>query len=445
MTSVAIVGGGPAGIAAGHALHRAGVPFELFDAGPPLPGRRHDRAQDLGVGVGGAGLFSDGKFSFFPSGTHLYTLPDRARLKAAFGAVADMLACAGIGAPAFPDDDSAADAATPGPFRQKAYPSLYGSLEQRIRLAHELTAGYAARIRSFCTVEDLSGASGEYRIRYRNEAGRLSSQTFTHVVIATGRFGALGSLLENALPLEEQRYEVGIRIEHPNEVGFLRTSSSPDVKLIMEGRQAEVRTFCTCRNGEVWLIPYEPVSALSGRSDGPPSGYSNFGLLPRFSGTSRRTGRAIWQHFWSRFANSRTALWQPLPEFLNGTIDARTAPPGGRPWHPREDFVRGDIARALHPELCDTLAASLRAMVECFPDMHGPETICLFPAVEGVGRFPASGGDLRIGSKAAWVCGDVVGRFRGLVPALVSGHYVGRAVAAHVSERRLEVTGAPAE
>ena len=136
MTSVAIVGGGPAGIAAAHALHRAGIPFELFDAGPPLSARRHDRAEDLGVGIGGAGLFSDGKFSFFPSGTHLYALPDRARFKAAFGAVAEMLACAGIGAPAFPGDDTAPDAALAGPFREKAYPSRYGSLAQRIRLAH---------------------------------------------------------------------------------------------------------------------------------------------------------------------------------------------------------------------------------------------------------------------------------------------------------------------
>lgn len=445
MTSVAIVGGGPAGIAAAHALHRAGTPFELFDAGPPLSARRHDRAEDLGVGIGGAGLFSDGKFSFFPSGTHLYALPDRARLKAAFGAVAEMLACAGIGAPAFPEDDTAPDAAPAGPFREKAYPSRYGSLAQRIRLAHDMTAGYASCIRPRCTVEGLSGAAGEYRISYRNGAGRLSSDNFTHVVLATGRFGGLATLLKDEVPVEEQRYEVGIRIEHPNEVGFLRTSGSPDVKLIMDGREAEVRTFCTCRNGEVWLIPYDAISALSGRSDGPPSAYSNFGLLPRFSGASRGTGRAIWRHFWSQFANSRAALWQPLPEFLTGKTDARTEPPGRRPWHPYESFVRGDIARALHPELHDTLAMSLRAMVECFPDMGGRETMCLFPAVEGVGRFPASGPELRVGTEAVWVCGDIVGRFRGLVPALVSGHYVGQAVAAQVRERRLEMAGSAAQ
>ncbi len=39
-----------------------------------------------------------------------------------------------------------------------------------------------------------------------------------------------------------------------------------------------------CEDGEVWLIPYDDISALSGRSDGPPSRFSNFGLLAKFRG-----------------------------------------------------------------------------------------------------------------------------------------------------------------
>ncbi|MCK7475343.1 MAG: hypothetical protein MZV49_21820 [Rhodopseudomonas palustris] len=46
-------------------MRRAGIDYRLFEAGPALLARRHDRADELGYGIGGAGLFSDGKFSYF--------------------------------------------------------------------------------------------------------------------------------------------------------------------------------------------------------------------------------------------------------------------------------------------------------------------------------------------------------------------------------------------
>ncbi|MCK7475342.1 MAG: hypothetical protein MZV49_21815 [Rhodopseudomonas palustris] len=108
-------------------------------------------------------------------------------------------------------------------------------------------------------------------------------------MLATGRFG--GTALEQLLgppriALQEQRYEIGIRIEHPNGRGFLGQLKDNDVKLILDGDGLQIRTFCTCRDGEVWHIPYPEGSALSGRSDGPRSGFSNFGLLPRFQASA---------------------------------------------------------------------------------------------------------------------------------------------------------------
>ena len=96
MMKVCIVGGGPAGLATAHALQRAGIEYRLFDAGPPLLARRHDCADDLGAGIGGAGLFSDGKFSYFPSGTALYQIGNAALLRLAYGAVARLLGDIGI-------------------------------------------------------------------------------------------------------------------------------------------------------------------------------------------------------------------------------------------------------------------------------------------------------------------------------------------------------------
>jgi uncharacterized FAD-dependent dehydrogenase len=158
-----------------------------------------------------------------------------------------------------------------------------------------------------------------------------------------------------------------------------------------------VRTFCTCRHGEVWLIPYDEVSALSGRSDGPPTPYSNFGLLPRFAGNMRGKGRAIWHHFASSYGGPRAALWQPLPDFVRGRVGrSATSAFSTRPWHPRNNYHRGNIAEVIHRELRAALATSIDELLDRFPDLDSTETVCLFPAIEGVGVFPLTDATLKV-------------------------------------------------
>lgn len=436
MKPVCIVGGGPAGLGVAHALRHAGIAFRLFDAGPPLEDRRHDCADELGAGIGGAGLFSDGKFSYFPSGTYLYELDDRDRLASAYGGVARMLDAAGISAPPFPTTAPAADA-NGHALRHKSYASQYGSLAQRRQLTRMLAGDDDVSVSAFCRVERITRMRDGFAVAWRDQrVDTVRTEHFAEIVLATGRFGGgiLAAQVECDLPLADQRYEVGIRIEHRNEVGFLPRIKNNDVKLISHHDGVEVRTFCTCRHGEVWHIPYDGVSALSGRSDGPHTDYSNFGLLPRFSGATRAQGRAVWQHFCSTSAPSRQALWQPLTEFISDTpvrIDGMTL--AGRPWHPRDNFVRGRINDRIHGHLRHILVEAIAALLAQYPDMNSPDTVCLFPAIEGAGVFPVTDGELRA-RDGIWCCGDVVGRFRGLVPALVSGQYVGRAIA----ERRID-------
>ncbi|NNC73016.1 MAG: hypothetical protein HKN78_09095, partial [Sphingomonadaceae bacterium] len=263
------------GLAAAYALHSAGADFTLFDEGAPLADRHHEDAEQLGIGIGGAGLFSDGKFSFFPSGTHLYKLGDRERLGTAYSAIADLLEGVGMQVPAFPEKSSPQEQGSG--FRAKHYVSRYGTLEQRDSLCRALAEGYADRITTRCRVEQIERTDQGYDLSCRDCDDRTVNRHFSQLIIANGRFGGRDLLRSfvGELPFEEQRFELGIRIEHPNGIGFLGACDDPDVKLLLNQDDVEVRTFCTCRHGEIWLIPYDDVSALSGRSDGPPSNYSN--------------------------------------------------------------------------------------------------------------------------------------------------------------------------
>jgi len=81
------------------------------------------------------------------------------------------------------------------------------------------------------------------------------------------------------------RVELGIRIEHDPSVGPLASCNDRDVKLIYQGADPgiEWRTFCSCREGQVVAIPFETLTAYSGRADCPPTGRCNFGLNLRLT------------------------------------------------------------------------------------------------------------------------------------------------------------------
>ena len=59
-----IIGAGPAGLAAGFMLKRFGLTYLILEKGKNIINRDVTNAHDISSGVGGCGLFSDGKLSF---------------------------------------------------------------------------------------------------------------------------------------------------------------------------------------------------------------------------------------------------------------------------------------------------------------------------------------------------------------------------------------------
>ena len=75
------------------------------------------------------------------------------------------------------------------------------------------------------------------------------------------------------------------------------------------GRAVEIRTFCTCRNGEVVLGRSGDLAAFSGRADGAATGRSNVGLVVRT--TDEAFGRDVERRLYDAPAESF-----PLDEWL---------------------------------------------------------------------------------------------------------------------------------
>lgn len=99
---IAIVGAGPAGLAAAQRLSNTGYRGVLIERGRSITGRAKDTEAKLTQGHGGAGLYSDGKFSFFPSASTLWSLPNRNSLQGAYEWTCETLRSYGLDTPPFP-------------------------------------------------------------------------------------------------------------------------------------------------------------------------------------------------------------------------------------------------------------------------------------------------------------------------------------------------------
>lgn len=397
-----ILGGGPAGLAAAVGALDAGVSYAVVESGVSALARDRGRPADLVSGVGGAGLYSDGKFSFAPSATELWNLEPIDALREAYEWTAALLRDHGLDAPPFQSKDLQGNWIGP----VKAYPSLYmplgarmemiGSLERRI--ADHLVTGADGR---------LALARGDVVVDYAG--GRYRGQA---AVIASGRFGPLEI---SGIPMQFRRVEIGMRVEQ--DAARFALDAEPIAGLLdpkwirrsTDGRY-EWRTFCCCRRGEVVETRFGDLSTVSGRADGDETNRSNFGLNVRFLDAD-----------------------EAIVALAHAVQAARGAPMKVSGAELLDDSRSGPVARALGPDVASALAAGLIALGEDF-DVELRDAVLHLPAVEGVGYYPSVDRTLRV-SSAIWAAGDAVGLFRGLVPALVSGRLAATLASRSLGER----------
>lgn len=402
---VAVIGAGPAGLSAARRLTGSGGRVILIDSGKPVADRdRYDPA-DMTRGHGGAGLFSDGKFSFFPSASELWTLPRTADLHAAYTWTCDLLGSYGLDTPPFPKDPASFTVGS-GEWVLKEYPSDYLSLEARIRLTGDLVAGVDAEVAT--ETEVLAGrydaARDLFELRLWDVKRQESQVIARRIVLASGRFGPLG-LRELTKNRPFRRLEVGFRIEQPADTAFFRDMRQLDPKLrFRESGGIEWRTFCACRDGEASLTETQRLWTVSGRSDCPPTGRSNVGFNTRI--TDAGVAASVVEHVLEAMLDEESYFSVPLEKVMKG--DARAV---------------GALDRVYGATLREIMMRGVERFSQAFPGVLQEGTRLIGPTLEGVGWYPKVDGDLRLPDSPAWVAGDACGLFRGIVAAMISGHY----------------------
>ncbi|HSZ55687.1 MAG TPA: FAD-binding protein, partial [Tepidisphaeraceae bacterium] len=412
---VVIIGAGPAGLAAAAACGDAKKTFMILDAGPSLHSRDRQSAELITCGVGGAGLYSDGKFSFSPSATRLWTLPDGQLVRAAYAWFRNLVGSLGLAAPPFPEPQATATAvpaACSAGMSVKRYLSTYMPLPERLALIDRLARGAAERLTTATAVLNCS-LQGERWLCNLLLGRREQRQVVCRsVVFAAGRFGPVAfPQIFPGVPMAFRHVEVGLRIEQPSASFFLSQEPQRDPKVLLDGPTAgaSARTFCCCRDGEIVMTCTSGLWSVSGRADGPASGFSNVGLNLRISDLG--AAKEVWDDLLPRLSRKPEGpASEPLEQF-----------------HSVASGSKGDsnLVALLGVAPSRMLSSAITQLKDVYPSLRADGSSAWGPAVEGVGHYPSIDEDLRVGEIPLWVAGDSSGVFRGLTAPLVSGYYAG--------------------
>lgn len=409
---VAIIGAGPAGLASATACKTRGLNFKIFDQGGNLEIRNRNDPHTAVRGIGGAGLFSDGKLSFFPSSTKLWSLAPRTNLEQSYSWFAELISITGREIPPFDTTDIENSNKfiknIEGEVFEKKYLSIKLDSNEREQLIEKLRDECRDDLLMDTKISylNLKNEGVEILADFNNEQYKINAAA---VIFAGGRMGPL--LLCQHLPQSEitfDRLEIGLRIEQPSKTFFLRDHEQVDPKIIWRDtadENIEWRTFCCCREGEVITGKDSDLTIVSGTSDSKSKEFSNVGLTVRIE--SEILAKKVYSGLFNRIRKLEDPVVEKMGVFISQLDDDSR------------------LKKVYGKEISSYLVSGLNKLVGLFPGFDSANTTLYGPAVEGVGYYPVLNDNLKNVRFPIWVAGDATGLFRGLTAALVSGYFTG--------------------
>lgn len=389
-----VIGGGVSGMATAYRLKVFGKRVAVLEHGKDLSFRKRSLPFDVANGVGGAGLYSDGKLSLYPSATKLWQL-DEKTLRQAYSDFQSFICDFSVEIGDYPNllDNSVNEDGV----RFKRYPSLLLSLEQRMGIIYKMAMTIGAdSLLTGIEIVKIRKTENRYEIDF-NQNGKKCTYVTESVVLAGGKhcFQYMKNMLDGiAINKTFNRTEVGLRIECDNNSFDYYFDEQKDVKLISHpDRGREIRTFCCCRDGVVLQSESYGLVGFNGSSGEEIStGKTNIGILVQTEG------------------KDATKLREEIKR--TGHLKGDSTP--------LADFMEGK-----HILLGKTVDEDIRSFIkEALPSLSKAEGRVYFPAIEKMGKYPFLNEYLQFENENIWVTGDATGLFRGLLPAFVSGFFV---------------------
>ncbi|CAF2599801.1 unnamed protein product [Rotaria sp. Silwood2] len=433
MFNYIIIGAGPAGLSASYGLrvhHESN--YLLIDSGDGLSERALSNDRTHIGGIGGAGLFSDGHFVFYPAGNRLWLL-DHECLRMSHNQLATMFQGI-LTIPVFPSDlsikaagkvttvngilgchaDMALSVATSlttwfntiqnsdeqnsinaEKRKQKKQSAFHLTLEQRMALIASIHQGIKPNQLSLntelCRVE--SATDNTYILHCKKNGHDIEFRC-KNLILSGGRFFPMVSQSFAMVKHLFKQVEVGVRICGPANDSLFSSSTQVTSKVMPTAdANLEYRTFFWCRNGECAVIEQDGIAAYYGSSECMPTSESNFGFNVCFKNSDAQTLLKQVKH--TRPFELRLAEMDKLSD------------------------IYGDVGTHLATGI-ESFLSSLNKDTNLDRQMF----ILKGPTVEAIGSYPLLDQHLKVPGENIWYAGDATGVFRGIIPSMLSGLFV---------------------
>jgi uncharacterized protein len=429
---VAIVGAGPAGLIAAAVLAaNSNRKILLIDKGREIDERdRNSRGSRAWVeGIGGAGLYSDGKLCMsLDVGGHLRDeLPEAEKkrllkiLAAIFARVLERVPDSiALESSERPASSSAGDATF------TSYPVLHIGTDRGSEVIRAIVQGVrrlGVQVRSNVELLDLIRNKSKWSLKVATELG-INLLDADSVILALGKVGAQmqSSLCEvQGASLISVPMDIGVRLECDSSGldDFFKKARDPKFKLhFSDGTR--IKTHCATMQGEIATLRYEGLPLAGGHAYADHrTQRSGFAIL--WDGARHQDGYHYALKLMRRISGETGGrlMAQRLIDFLQDRI---STPEEVAATHPTvEAWASGNIRHFLPTPFAQRMTEFLQILEPTAPNLLHSNAIIVAPAIEWwMRRVQADPLSMR-SSSGIYVCGDGSGWSQGIVHAAATG------------------------
>ena len=443
---VIIVGGGPAGLfAAYHLMEHTNLKVLLIERGRPSLKRKCPISRDqkcaqcapcnILSGIGGAGLYSDGKLNFIPrlGKTDLTQFMPMAKAQTLIDETEEIFTRFKMDAKVFPTNMDEAKL-----IRKEA--KRFGIDLLLIRQKHlgsDNLPGYITDMADYIVSKGLEIRTSENVTDIIEENGCIQgivtdkgTYHAPNVILAPGRIGAnwMSSLaLAHGIDLSQRGIEVGVRVEVHNDIMddlcnviydptfFIRTHTYDDL----------TRTFCTNQGGFVALENYQDFVCVNGHAySDKKSSNTNFAFLSKVVLTEPVTDNQAYGESIGRLASiigGGKPILQRFGDLKRGRRSTWNRIHKGYIEPTMTKVVCGDIAMALPERILSNLIEGLETLNLVVPGVSNDETLLYAPEIKFFATQIKTTEHLETRIKGMYVAGDGPGVAGNIVSAAATG------------------------